>query len=148
MCFKALSNLSPFYCRSPGASLSGCTLLTFIPMGTSPCPQYPSSFSHTPKPLFMPYPLLEWPFPALYSAGNLLPFFMTRLKCSFFRVAFPTCPHSLGQQIFVVGPRSQVLMIQKPTVRATLRGTMRGHLETRKRYQGSRVDVLNVARGG
>lgn len=100
--------------------------------------------SLTPPRLCSCYPLLEWPFPALYSSGNLLPFFTTRLKCSFFRVAFPTCPHSLGQQIPVEGPRSQVLMSQKPTVRATLRHTMRGHLETRKRYQGSSVDVLNV----
>lgn len=143
MCCKALSNSSPFTVGLQELHSQGALFSPLYPWEPRGAP-HTRALCLTPPRLCSWYPLLEWPFPALYSSGNLLPFFMTRLKCSFFRVAFPTCPHSLGQQILVEGPRSQVLMSQKPTVRATLRDTMRGHLETRKRYQGGSVDVLNM----
>lgn len=69
---------------------------------------------------------------------------MTQLKCSLLWGAFPTCPHSLGKQIFVVGLRHQVLMIQKSIVRVTHWDTVRGPLETRRHYQGSKAEVPNT----
>lgn len=55
----------------------------------SHCPQSSGSFSHTPKPFFVHVvPFTAKAFPSPLFLGNLLPLFMTRLKCSFLGASY------------------------------------------------------------
>ena len=101
---------------------------------------YPQSPPPTPKSSSTRGPFFAWPFPA----PCLPPLLKMQLKCLFFQGASPKCPHSLGQQTFVVSLRSQVLMMQKTIVSVTHRDTLRGHTRTRCR-QGSKAEVPEVA---
>lgn len=119
-------------------------------MGTSPCPQYPRSFSHTPTPLFMlpfagmafPSPLFIWESPPLFYD----PAQMFLLQGSLSHMSsFTWSTNPCG------GP--QVTGANEPETNSegntqTYNERSFGNQKTLPRKLGSSVDVLNVLVAG
>lgn len=77
------------YCQAPAALPPRCALPTFGHMEPSSCPQYPSSFSHMPKPSFMPYPWPEGPFQSFSHLGTSYPSLWPSSNVPSLREPFP-----------------------------------------------------------